>query len=186
MANFGKHKEVKQMGFKNMETIQIMQFETLRVIKQDDDAKIPTRSYNDAVGYDLYSLEGGVISAGSKQVIRTGISLCFPQLVPFRVYGSIRSRSGLSVHHNLEVGAGVIDPDYKGEICVVLRNHGKEDYVFTKHTKIAQIVLEVYYVCNISVHTDESKTNKFQLTTIERGEKKFGSTDSFSSQAFNK
>ncbi len=118
--------------------------------KLSEDAKLPTRGSNHAACYYLYSLTEGSIPPGEKLLVRTGISVRMPMLQkPFQIYGSIRSRSGLSVKNDIESGAGVIDYDYDQEICVVLRNHSNKDFSFAKHTRIAQMVLEVHYVADI-------------------------------------
>jgi dUTP pyrophosphatase len=122
----------------------------LLVKKLHPDAKIPTKGTNYAAGYDIYSLENGVILPGEKNVVSTGISIRLPKIEePYHIYGSIRSRSGLSVKSNLETGAGVIDLDYCGEIKIVLRNFGKEPFNYDKHTRIAQLILEVHYISDI-------------------------------------
>jgi len=118
---------------------------SLHIVKLHSDAKVPTIGTDYSAGYDLYSLLSGEILSGEKALVRTGICIRLPTLpYPYKVYGSIRSRSGLSVKSNIEVGAGVIDYDYKGEIQVVLRNHGKETFYYNQHDRIAQMVLEVH------------------------------------------
>ncbi len=122
-------------------------FNTLHVCKLHPDAKIPTIGTDYSAGYDLYSLTDGIIPPGEKRLVKTGISIRLPTLqTPFRVYGSIRSRSGLSVKKDIEVGAGVIDQDFTGtdEIGVILRNNGTEEFQYNKHDRIAQMVLEVH------------------------------------------
>lgn len=117
----------------------------LQVRKLHKDAKIPVKSTNYAAGYDLYSLESAEILPHCKTIMKTGISIRIPALPnPFKVYGSIRSRSGLSAKYNIEVGAGVIDFDYEQEIKVILYNHSNNPIRFEKHTRIAQLVLEVH------------------------------------------
>ncbi len=133
-------------------------------------AKPPTRGSDGSAGYDLYALEGGSIEPHSKCIVRTGISVVFPkiQIPHLNLYGSIRSRSGLSAKSDLEVGAGVIDSDYTGEIKVILRNHGSRPFVYEKGDRIAQLVLEVYY------HADVELVN--ELSTTDRQDAGFGST----------
>ena len=120
----------------------------LEIKKLHPDAKLPTRSTTYDAAYDIYALESGGIIGGSKAMIRTGISIRIPQLqAPFRVYGSMRSRSGLSARHNIEVGAGVIDQGFEGELCVILYNHSldvREYFHYEKGDRIAQLVLEVH------------------------------------------
>lgn len=115
----------------------------LEVKKLHTDAKIPVRSTDYAAAYDLYALEDGIIDARSKSIIRTGIAIRIPILKDYMLYGSIRSRSGLSAKFNLETGAGVIDYDYSDEVRVILYNHGNEAYSYKKHDRIAQLILEM-------------------------------------------
>lgn len=117
----------------------------LKITKVHPDAKIPVRSTDYAAGYDLYALHSAIIAPKSKQVIGTGIVITLPIMAePFSVYGSIRSRSGLSKNFSLETGAGVIDADYIHEIGVILYNHGDEPYLCKRHDRIAQLILEVH------------------------------------------
>ena len=60
-------------------------------------------------------------------------------MFPEGTYGRIASRSSLSVLHKVEVVAGVIDPDYRGEIFVNLFNHSKKDFIINKGDRIAQL-----------------------------------------------
>ena len=103
------------------------------------DAIVPTRGSDGAVGYDLYSSEDAVVPCqAGRALVGTGISISLPD----GVYGRVAPRSGLAVKHCINVGAGVIDPDYTGEIKVVLFNHGFKDFEIKKGDRIAQLVLE--------------------------------------------
>ena len=142
--------------------------QNLKIKKVHPDAKLPVKSTNYAAAYDLYALENGIVKCGEKTCIRTGISIRVPQLPPpLKVYGSIRSRSGLSARNGIEVGAGVIDFDYSQELRVILYNHTEKqeeqkkdptsrswrkengDYVYKKHDRIAQLILEVHVAPDI-------------------------------------
>ncbi len=125
----------------------------LNVKKLVPHAKLPERATPGSAGYDLYSTEGYVIQPGHRAVVSTGITV---QLPP-GTYGRIAPRSGLAVKHGIDVLAGVIDPDYTGELKVVL------------YYRIAQLILEKYE----SPEVWEIET--IDLTT-ERGESGFGST----------
>src|SRR5210317_2356586 len=102
------------------------------------DATIPTRGSSGAVGYDLYSVDEVVVSPSQRALVGTGISI----ILPMNVYGRVAPRSGLAVKHGIQVGAGVIDPDYTGEVKVVLFNQGDKDFEIKKGDRIAQLVLE--------------------------------------------
>jgi dUTP pyrophosphatase len=111
----------------------------LGVKKLTYDAILPTRGSDGSVGYDLYSVVDTVVpSQAGNTIVGTGIALC----IPLDCYGRIAPRSGLAAKHCIQVGAGVIDPDYTGEIKVVLFNHGTEDFEIKKGDRIAQLILE--------------------------------------------
>jgi dUTP pyrophosphatase len=111
----------------------------LGVKKLSFDARLPTRGSDGAVGYDLYSSEDATVPCqAGRALVSTGIALSIPD----GLYGRVAPRSGLAVKHCINVGAGVIDPDYTGEVKVVLFNHGTEDFEIKKGDRIAQLVLE--------------------------------------------
>jgi dUTP pyrophosphatase len=97
---------------------------SLRIKKLTYDAIIPTRGSGGAVGYDLYSTDEVVIPPTHRALIGTGVAIVLPP----GVYGRVAPRSGLAVKHGIQVGAGVVDPDYTGEVKVVLFNHGDKDF----------------------------------------------------------
>lgn len=112
---------------------------SLGVKKLCFDAIVPTRGSDRSVGYDLYSSEDAMVPCqAGRALVGTGITVVLPE----GVYGRVAPRSGLAVKHCINVGAGVIDPDYTGEIKVVLFNHGEKDFEIKKGDRIAQLVLE--------------------------------------------
>ncbi|XP_075061308.1 deoxyuridine 5'-triphosphate nucleotidohydrolase, mitochondrial isoform X2 [Mixophyes fleayi] len=94
----------------------------LRFAKLSEHAAAPTRGSALAAGYDLYSAYDYVIAPQDKAIVKTDIQIC----VPSGCYGRIAPRSGLAAKHFIDVGAGVIDEDYRGNVGVVLFNFGKE------------------------------------------------------------
>jgi dUTP pyrophosphatase len=102
------------------------------------DATIPTRGSSGAVGYDLYSVDEVVVSPSQRALVGTGVAV----ILPMNVYGRVAPRSGLAVKHGIQVGAGVVDPDYRGEIKVVIFNQGDKHFEIKKGDRIAQLVLE--------------------------------------------
>jgi dUTP pyrophosphatase len=111
---------------------------SLGVKKLTYDAILPTRGSGGAVGYDLYSNCDGVIEGGNRGLISTGIAVSLPP----GVYGRVAPRSGLAMKNGIQVGAGVIDPDYTGELKVLLFNHGSKDLEVKMGDRVAQLVLE--------------------------------------------
>lgn len=128
------------------------------------EAKIPVTGSNGAVGYDLVASQGCVILPGSRQLVPTGLAMAIPR----GYYGRVAPRSGLAVKHGIDVGAGVIDCDYRGEIKVLLFNLGQEPFLVKPGYKIAQMIFEV---CRLP-----SMVRVEQLDDTERGEGGFGST----------
>ena len=127
-------------------------------------ATVPTRATKYSAGYDLYSNESVLVRARERAVIKTGISVAFSS----ECYGRIAPRSGLAAKYGIDVGAGVIDSDYRGEIMVLLFNHSVLPVEIKQGDKIAQLILEKIRLDEIQVVTE--------LDSTERGEKGFGSS----------
>ncbi len=139
----------------------------LNVTKLVPQAILPVRATPGSAGYDLFSTDGYVILPGRRVVVSTGISV---QLPP-GTYGRIAPRSGLAVKHGLDTLAGVIDPDYTGEVKVVLQNMDERmPFVIRPGYRIAQLILEKFDI----VEVVEKPTEFTNLT--ERGSGGFGST----------
>jgi dUTP pyrophosphatase len=137
---------------------------SLKVKKLSSDAQLPTRGSDGAAGYDLQSTESCVILPGKRAVVATGLSL----ELPHGVYGRIAPRSGLAVKHGIQVGAGVVDADYRGEVKVVLFNHDSNPYMIKPGYRIAQLILERCETPEVEEIFDSSDTS--------RGQGGFGST----------
>lgn len=84
--------------------------------KLNEDAIVPTRGSEGAIGYDLYAAEDGFIQFCGRKLVKTGIAVAIPD----GYYGRIAPRSGLALKWGVDVMAGVIDGDYRGEIGVIL------------------------------------------------------------------
>lgn len=110
----------------------------LLVKRLSNDAIVPTRGSGGAVGYDLYSTDDVVVDPTHRIIVGTGIAV----VLPVNVYGRVAPRSGLTVKHGIHIGAGVIDPDYTGEIKVALFNLGDTPFEIKKGDRIAQLILE--------------------------------------------
>lgn len=101
------------------------QISKFRVKKLVPEAVMPKKGTEGAAGYDICSVEEVTIPSNGKGKVRTGLSWS----IPSGTYGRIAPRSGLAWKHSINVGAGVIDEDYRGEVCVILFNHGPNDFV---------------------------------------------------------
>jgi dUTP pyrophosphatase len=140
----------------------------LNVTKLDPHAILPARGSPEAAGYDLFSIDSYVVMPGCRVVVSTGISVHLPP----GTYGRIAPRSGLAVKHGLDTLAGVIDPDYQGEVKVVLQNlDNSRPFVIRPGYRIAQLILENYTVAEVVEVASESTP----LVT-QRGIGGFGST----------
>lgn len=126
-------------------------------------AKAPLKGSPYSAGHDLKSCEDVVIPARGRKLVNIGISVFFP----FGTYGRVSSRSGMSLKSGIEVGAGVIDFDYGGELKVLLYNHSDKDYHVVVGDRIAQLIVVKIAYCDIDVERVELEV---------RGDKGFGST----------
>lgn len=138
--------------------------EKLFVKKLYPDACVPKRQTEDSAGYDLYSYSDYVIHAHSSELISTGVSFT----VPKGTYGRIAPRSGMSCK-GTDVGAGVVDRDYTGEVKVLLFNlNNNTSIVINKGDRVAQLVLTKISTCPV-VEVES-------LEDTSRGDGGFGST----------
>lgn len=106
------------------------------------DAKPPHRASPDAVGWDIHAVEGCMLRARERALVRTGLRMAIPP--GFEI--QIRPRSGLALRHGITVlnSPGTIDPDYRGELGVVLLNTSNEAFRVKTGDRIAQVVLTTY------------------------------------------
>lgn len=102
--------------------------------------------------------------ARGSATVATGVAVA----VPPGYYGRIASRSGLSVKHDIEVGAGVVDAGYRGELVVKLHNHGDANYLVRAGDRVAQLVVTRIYQGGMQVVES--------LEDSDRGARAFGSS----------
>lgn len=133
-------------------------------------ATVPTYGSTEAAGMDLYAdftdQTGSVyrLDPGERWAVPTGIAVALPALH----YGRIAPRSGLAFKQGIDVLAGVIDSDYRGEIKAILINLGDEPVVIKHGDRVAQMIITPYYTL-LPEPVDE-------LPDTERGSGGFGST----------
>lgn len=131
--------------------------------------KLPTYATSQSAGMDLMAaLEETIeIAPGERALIPTGLAIALPR----GFEAQIRPRSGLAINHGVTVlnTPGTIDADYRGEIKVILINHGHESFTIQRGMRIAQMVVERYTQVSWNV-VAELESN------AERGEAGFGST----------
>ncbi|MDJ0728272.1 MAG: dUTP diphosphatase [Prochloraceae cyanobacterium] len=142
----------------------------LKVLKLNPEAIIPQYQHQDDSGLDLISTEAVELQPGDSQLIPTGIAIELPP----NTEAQIRPRSGLALQHQITVlnTPGTIDRSFRGEIGVILINHGKDNFQVTQGMKIAQIVIAPV----IRVEVEETQ----KLTQTSRAANGFGSTGYYS------
>lgn len=119
----------------------------INVKKLSENAIIPAQGTNFAAGYDLYAAEDAVVVCGTRKLVKTNISM---EITP-GYYGRIAPRSGLAYKSGIDVLAGVIDSDYRGDIGVILYNTDKNiDFTVKKGDRIAQIIFEACYTATLN------------------------------------
>ena len=138
--------------------------EFLHFKKLDPRAVLPTRGSALSAGLDLYSIKALNLAPGQRAIVRTGLAVAIPE----GFYGRLAPRSGLATRNGLDVLAGVIDADYRGEIGCLVYNAGSEPIELPEHSKICQLIVE-QIITPQAVWVDD-------LTETERGDGGFGST----------
>jgi dUTP pyrophosphatase len=130
--------------------------------------QLPTYATEQSAGMDLSAALGEALELGpgDRALIPTGLSIALPA----GYEAQIRPRSGLALKNGITVlnSPGTIDADYRGEIKVLLINHGKEAFTVERGMRIAQMVVERYETVGWKVVKD--------LEESDRGEGGFGST----------
>ena len=140
----------------------------LRVCRLSDNAVLPTKATKFAAGLDLCSAYEYELKPGNKQLIQTDLAV----EIPNNCYGRVAPRSGLASNYFIHVGAGVIDSDYRGNICVLLFNFSKTTFRVNPGDKIAQLILERIYHAEI--------VESSALSDTEQGCTGFGASDNSS------
>ena len=126
--------------------------------KLHDNARIPVYKTDGSVGADLFSVEAVDIQPGEWKAVSTGISVDLGHSIEMQ----IRPRSGLAFTNGITVlnAPGTIDSDYRGEIKVLLINHGLQTFHVSKGDRIAQAVLNKVVLVNYQEHKDLSATQR--------------------------
>lgn len=137
-------------------------------ILREDNAELPTYGSPGAAGADVRAClsEPLVIASGASALVKTGLRMSIPEGYEIQ----IRPRSGLALKEQVTVlnTPGTIDSDYRGEVGVILINHGKKDFVVTPGMRIAQLVVA-------AVH-QAAYVDAAELATTQRGQGGFGHT----------
>lgn len=143
--------------------------EKLRVKKVRDNAKLPTRATEGSAGFDLYACidKPILLKGGDTAVIPTGIAIA---LNDNNLAAFIHARSGLAIKHGIGLlnSVGVVDADYRGEVCVGVINQISEPYEIQPFERIAQMVIKRVELPELELCEE--------LDDTQRGAGGFGST----------
>ncbi|XP_034836107.1 deoxyuridine 5'-triphosphate nucleotidohydrolase [Maniola hyperantus] len=136
----------------------------LKFTRLSENAFPPVKGSEKAAGFDLKSAYDYTVTARGKELVKTDLQIELPS----GCYGRVAPRSGLAVKNFIDVGAGVIDEDYRGNVGVVIFNHSDQEFIIKKGDRIAQLICErIYYPELVEVSN---------LTETKRADGGFGST----------
>lgn len=138
----------------------------LKIKKLNNNAKLPVFAHPGDAGMDIFSVEEVLLEPGKSYLVKTGISIQLPE----KTEAQIRPRSGLALNHTITLvnTPGTIDEGYRGEIGVIMINHGKKTFRVKSGMKIAQMIIKPVYDVKITEVND--------LSDSSRGSGGFGST----------
>ncbi len=138
----------------------------LKRLAHGEGLPLPAYATPGSAGMDVVSAEDVTIAPGARHAVATGLSMAIPQGYEIQV----RPRSGLAFKHGITVPntPGTIDSEYRGELKVLLINHGLKDFAIARGDRVAQLVLAPV----VQAAWDEVE----ELDATERGAGGFGST----------
>lgn len=139
---------------------------TLKVKRLVNHAKLPEKAHLSDLGWDLCCSETIIIPSFDRRLVKTGIAMQFPEFVG----GILKDRSSVASKQGLTILAGVIDPNYIGEIMVLLFNTSRSPIEVAIGAKIAQLILMPSFQLASPI---EEVT---ELVATDRGDKGFGSS----------
>ena len=138
----------------------------LKRLPHGEGLPLPAYATSGAAGMDVVSAEDVTLAPGARHAVATGLSMAIPHGYEVQV----RPRSGLALKHGISVPntPGTIDSDYRGEVKVILINHGKDPFVIKRGERIAQMVIAP--VTRVTLDLVD------KLDDTQRGAGGFGST----------
>lgn len=138
----------------------------VKVQKLHHEAIIPQYAKNGDACFDLCTIDAAILQPGERKLFKTGLAFEVPRNYELQV----RPRSGLALKHGISVvnTPGTVDSNYRGDVGIILINHGTEPFEVKKFDRIAQAVVKYVEPCYFEVVDELSKT--------ERGGDGFGST----------
>ncbi|MGB3787086.1 MAG: dUTP diphosphatase [Phormidesmis sp.] len=138
----------------------------IKILRLAENAKLPKYEHDDDSGMDLYAIAPQTIHPGETALISTGIAI----ELPANTEAQVRPRSGLALNHGITVlnTPGTVDAGYRGEVRVILINHGKQPFEIEAGMRIAQMVIVPIIRAEVEEVAD--------LSESVRGEGGFGSS----------
>ncbi|MBO9725339.1 dUTP diphosphatase [Novosphingobium sp.] len=138
----------------------------VKILPHGEGLDLPAYATDGAAGMDVVSAEDVTLAPGARHAVATGLAMAIPPGFEIQV----RPRSGLALKHGISVpnAPGTIDSDYRGELKVILINHGAKPFEILRGDRVAQLVLAPV--------TRAAWLTVDELESTERGEGGFGST----------
>ena len=136
-----------------------MTMNKLLIQRLDPEVILPSYMHEDDAAFDLRASENKTVLPGKKETIGTGLKLAIPK----NHVGLIWGRSGLAHKNEIAVLGGVIDSGFRGEVKVILKNHGEESFKISKNDRIAQMIVQPY-----------SKSEILEVENLEETDRKGG------------
>ncbi|WP_031341843.1 dUTP diphosphatase [Novosphingobium lindaniclasticum] len=138
----------------------------VKILPHGQGLDLPAYATDGAAGMDVVSAEDVTLAPGARHAVATGLAMAIPPGFEIQV----RPRSGLALKHGISVpnAPGTIDSDYRGELKVILINHGAQPFEILRGDRVAQLVLAPV--------TRAAWLPVQELESTERGEGGFGST----------
>ncbi|GKV29895.1 hypothetical protein SLEP1_g38772 [Rubroshorea leprosula] len=156
--------KIQKLDQNGVDEVPQSSFPLLKVKKLSENAVLPSRGSPLSAGYDLSSATDTKVPARGKALVPTDLSISIPE----GTYARVAPRSGLAWKHSIDVGAGVIDADYRGPLGVILFNHSDADFEVKAGDRIAQLIIERIMTPDVVEVED--------LDSTVRGAGGFGST----------
>lgn len=145
---------------------------SVKIYVTADEAIVPHKATKESAGFDLFPIEPFFLDPGERHLVNTGLKFRIPDGYEVQ----IRPRSGLAYKHGVTVlnSPGTIDSDYRGEIKVLLINHGTERYV---HDNLAKAIAQAVVAPVTDAIMVEIESDTYNTFKSDRGDGGFGSTD---------
>ncbi|XP_030764692.1 probable deoxyuridine 5'-triphosphate nucleotidohydrolase [Sitophilus oryzae] len=141
----------------------------LKYVRTTPAANAPVKGSARSAGFDLKSIDDCIIPARDRNIVNTGLKIqVFNSTITPFVMVELQSRSGLAINNFIDVGAGVVDEDYRGIVQIVLFNHSENDFIIKRGDRIAQLICEKIFYPEVQ--------EVQSICDTERGEGSFGST----------